>query len=210
MRRGEPPHQGGVLEVICGPMFSGKTEELIRRLRRALIAKQDVVILKPWIDNRFSSDHLVTHNEEKIPSAQASSPEQVRKLAAGADVVGIDEVQFFGPGIVPVIDELADGGARVIVAGLDMDYRAVPFEPVPQLLARAEYITKALAICVCCGNPASRSQRISAATSQILVGALDHYEARCRECFEPPEPDGAEKTTSLAETEASTPLGERS
>lgn len=188
--RGEPPHTGGVLEVICGPMFSGKTEELIRRLRRAQIARQGVVILKPSIDTRYGADQLVSHSDLRIPSKQVGSCEEVLRLGRSADVIGIDEVQFFDPSIIEVCEMLADEGKRVIVAGLDMDYRLQPFEPIPQLLARAEYITKTLAICVCCGAPASRSQRVTADESRIVVGSTDVYEARCRECFEPPVEQG--------------------
>ena len=186
----ERVHRGGVIEVICGPMFSGKTEELIRRVRRAQIARQTVVVLKPYLDSRFDHYHLVSHSEQKIPSVRVESSEEVRELGQGADVVGIDEVQFLDAGIVEVIEALANQGKRVIVAGLDMDYRGQPFEPVPQLLARAEYITKALAICVVCGQPASRSQRVTREDERIVVGSTDHYEARCRACYEPPgEPD---------------------
>ncbi len=182
----------GSLEVICGPMFSGKTEELIRRLRRAQIARQHVVILKPSLDNRFSDDHLVSHNEQRVPSIRVSTSTEILAHAQEADVIGIDEVQFLDAGIVGVCERLADEGKRVIVAGLDLDYRGVPFEPIPQLLARAEYITKTLAICVICGAPAGRSQRVSLREERILVGSTDLYEARCRNCFEAPE--GERKT----------------
>ncbi|MCA9756884.1 MAG: thymidine kinase [Candidatus Eisenbacteria bacterium] len=185
-RRGEPPRMGGVVEVICGPMFSGKTEELIRRLRRAQIARQKVVVLKPFLDDRYADDHIVSHNSQRVPSVRVESSEDVRLLGMNADVVGIDEVQFLDAGIVEVVEELADSGRRVIVAGLDLDYRGIPFEPMPQLLARAEYITKALAICVVCGHPASRSQRVTGEGERIVVGSTDHYEARCRSCFRAP------------------------
>ncbi|MEZ4651319.1 MAG: thymidine kinase [Candidatus Eisenbacteria bacterium] len=185
-RRGEPPRMGGVVEVICGPMFSGKTEELIRRLRRAQIAKQKVVVLEPFLDDRYADDHIVSHNSQRVPSVRVESSEDVRLLGMNADVVGIDEVQFLDAGIVEVVEELADSGRRVIVAGLDLDYRGIPFEPMPQLLARAEYITKALAICVVCGHPASRSQRVTGEGERIVVGSTDHYEARCRSCFRAP------------------------
>jgi thymidine kinase len=184
--RGEPAHSGGVLEVICGPMFSGKTEELIRRLRRAQIARQRVVILKPQIDTRYGSDHLVSHSELRIPSVRIESSAEIKRLARDADVVGIDEAQFLDPGVVEVCESLANAGKRVIVAGLDMDFRAQPFEPMPQLLARAEYITKTLAICVVCGAPASRSQRVTGEGKRILLGSTDVYEARCRVCYESP------------------------
>jgi len=178
---------GGTVEVICGPMFSGKTEELIRRLRRAQIARQRTVILKPALDARYSVDHLVSHSAMKIPSLTVRTAAEVWRHAREADVIGIDEVQFLDEGIVEVCDRLALEGKRVIVAGLDLDYRGVPFEPVPQLLARAEYITKTLAICVVCAAPASRTQRRCGPDDRILVGSGDYYEARCRSCFAPPE-----------------------
>ncbi len=191
--RGDLPHKGS-LEVICGPMFSGKTEELIRRLRRAQIARQRVVILKPGIDDRYDADHLVSHNLVKIPSVQVRTSQEVLEFGREAEVVGIDEVQFLDDGIADVCERLANEGRRVIVAGLDQDYRARPFEPIPSLLARAEYITKTLAICVSCGAPAGRTQRVAALGGRILVGSSDVYEARCRRCFEPPrdEPTAAE------------------
>jgi thymidine kinase len=183
----ERVHRGGVIEVICGPMFSGKTEELIRRVRRAQIARQTVVVLKPNLDSRFDQHHLVSHSEQKIPSVRVESSQNVLVLGQEAEVVGIDEVQFLDAGIVEVVEILADQGKRVIIAGLDMDYRGQPFEPIPQLLARAEYITKTLAICVVCGQPASRSQRVTREDERIVVGSSDHYEARCRACHEPRE-----------------------
>ncbi len=198
-RTGEPPRSCGVIEVVCGPMFSGKTEELIRRLRRAQIAKQKVVVLKPQLDDRYADDHVVSHNAQRIPSLQARTAEEIRRHGMDADVIGIDEVQFFGPDIVGAIEELADKGKRVIVAGLDLDYRGVPFEPVPQLLARAEYITKTLAICVVCGHPASRSQRVTQEGNRIVVGSTDHYEARCRACFVPPKEDGQSQVEGKVE-----------
>lgn len=185
----EPHERGGLIEVICGPMFSGKTEELIRRIRRAQIARQSVVVLKPFLDTRYDSDHLVSHNSQRVPSMQVRTSEEVIELGRQSDVVGIDEVQFLDSGIVAAIEQLANLGKRVIVAGLDMDYRGEPFEPVPQLLARAEYITKTLAICMVCGQPASRSQRLVRGDERILVGSTDTYEARCRACFRAPEED---------------------
>lgn len=187
---GEPAglrRPGGSIEVICGPMFSGKTEELIRRLRRAQIARKRTVILKPELDARYSSDHLVSHSEMRVPSLTVRSAADVHRHALDAEVIGIDEVQFLDEAIVGVCESLADQGKRLIVAGLDLDYRGIPFEPVPQLLARAEYITKTLAICVICGAPAGRTQRISGSDDRILVGAGGVYEARCRSCFVPPE-----------------------
>ena len=177
----------GWIEVISGPMFSGKTEELIRRLRRAQIAKLKVEIFKPKMDDRYDEDHLVTHNDQRIPSIAVTRAEDILDLVGDCDVLGIDEAQFLGPELVKVCEELATGGKRVIVAGLDQDYRGVPFEPIPQLLAVAEVITKALAICVKCGAPANRTQRITSEGNRVVVGAQDKYEARCRMCYEPPE-----------------------
>jgi thymidine kinase len=177
----------GWIEVITGSMFSGKSEELIRRLRRAQIARQSVAIFKPHIDSRFSNDHIVSHNEQRIPSISVRSAYEILEKSRDAKVVGIDEGQFFGPELVDVCEKLADNGKRVIVAGLDQDYRGKPFEPMPQMLAIAESITKTLAICVKCGNPANHTQRITKDKDRVLVGATDIYEARCRNCFEPPE-----------------------
>lgn len=180
------PRDAGWIEVIAGCMFSGKTEELIRRLRRAEIARQKVAIFKPRIDTRFSTDHIVSHSELRIPSIAVATAAEILDKAGQAQVVGIDEAQFFDMGLVEVADRLANEGRRVIIAGLDQDYRGVPFEPIPQLLAVAEYITKTLAICVKCGNPADRTQRTTSAADRVLVGAKEAYEARCRRCFEPP------------------------
>jgi thymidine kinase len=177
----------GWIEVICGSMFSGKTEELIRRLRRAQIAKQNVAIFKPKIDIRYNADHIVSHNQQKIPSIAVEHAEDILKKAGDARVLGIDEAQFFDNSLVDVCKKLANAGRRVIVAGLDKDYRGEPFEPIPQMLCEAEYITKTLAICIQCGNPASYTQRISPSSERVLLGATDLYEARCRNCFEPPE-----------------------
>ncbi|KPJ60683.1 MAG: thymidine kinase [Latescibacteria bacterium DG_63] len=180
------PKNVGWIEVICGSMFSGKTEELIRRLRRAQIAKQKVAIFKPKIDMRYGAEYIVSHNFQRIPSQEISDCKEILKKAKDADAVGIDEAQFFGLELVDVCQELANSGKRVIVAGLDQDYMGQPFEPIPQLLAIAEYITKALAICVVCGNPANRTQRKVASDERIVVGAFGEYEARCRNCFKPP------------------------
>jgi thymidine kinase len=177
----------GSIEVICGSMFSGKSEELIRRLRRAQIARQCVQIFKPKLDNRFSHDHIVSHSEMKMKSEMVSSASEILALLdEKTQVVGIDEAQFFEPDLVTVCNRMADIGKRVIVAGLDQDYRARPFDPMPQLLAVAEYITKTLAICMQCGAPANRTQRINSGTERVIVGAGEVYEARCRGCFEPP------------------------
>jgi thymidine kinase len=183
----DSPKNVGWIEVIAGCMFSGKTEELIRRIRRAQIAKQNVAIFKPKIDNRYSSDHIVSHSESRLLSTVVEKSSQILEMARDAQVVGIDEGQFFDAGIVDVAEQLANQGKRVVIAGLDQDYRGKPFEPMPQLLAVAEYITKTLAICVVCGNPADRTQRTTVSSERVLVGAKDSYEARCRRCFEPPE-----------------------
>lgn len=181
------PQNTGWIEVICGCMYSGKTEELIRRLRRAQIAKQKVVIFKPSIDIRYSPDHIVSHNTQSLSSTVVKKTQEIIELSKDAQVVGIDEAQFFSPDLISVCEELASRGKRVIVAGLDQDYRAKPFEPVPQLLALAEYITKTLAICMVCGNPADRTQRITEQHERVVVGARGVYEARCRKCYVPPK-----------------------
>lgn len=174
------PENTGWIEVISGCMFSGKTEELIRRLRRAEIAKLSVQIFKPRIDDRYSKEEIVSHSDQSLPSTLVDFPKDILRLAQSAQVVGIDEAQFFDISLVQVCTELANQGKRVIVAGLDMDYRGEPFEPIPQLLGIAEYITKALAICVVCGNPANMTQRKISSAERVVVGALDSYEARCR------------------------------
>jgi thymidine kinase len=184
----DSPKNVGWIEVIAGCMFSGKTEELIRRIRRAQIAKQKVAIFKPKIDTRYSSDHIVSHSEARLLSTVVERSSEILEIAKDAQVVGIDEAQFFDAGIVDVAEQLANQGKRVVIAGLDQDYRGKPFEPIPQLLAVAEYITKTLAICVVCGNPADRTQRTTSSSERVLVGAKDSYEARCRKCFEPPTP----------------------
>lgn len=181
-----PPHQlpkdTGWIEVITGCMFSGKTEELIRRLRRAQIAKQKVKIFKPRIDARYSPDLIVSHNDQSLPSILIDDIIEVLKLSEDAQVIGIDEAQFFNEGIVHICNLLASRGKRVIVAGLDQDYTGKPFEPIPHLLAIAEYITKQHAICVVCGNPADKTQRKTTESERVVVGAADIYEARCRKC----------------------------
>ena len=176
----------GWLEVVTGSMFSGKSEELIRRLRRAQIAKQRVQVFKPAIDNRFSEAHVISHSDMKIASENvASARELLERVQPKTQVVGIDEGQFFDAELPAVCNTLADQGKRVIVAGLDQDYLGKPFEPMPQLLAIAEYITKTLAICMVCGGPANHTQRLVASKERVLVGAGDSYEARCRHCFDP-------------------------
>jgi len=179
------PNQGWI-EVIVGSMFSGKSEELIRRLRRAQIARQKVQIFKPTVDSRYADDHIVSHSEMRIPSRAVGSSRALLDLVeADTEVVGIDEGQFFDQDLPAVCNELADQGKRVIVAGLDQDYLGKPFEPMPQLLAIAEYITKTLAICMVCGNPANHTQRLVSSGDRVLLGAQGTYEARCRVCFDP-------------------------
>lgn len=179
------PNQGWI-EVITGSMFSGKSEELIRRLRRAQIARRKVQIFKPTIDDRFGSDHITSHSEMRIPSESlSSSRDLLARVDKDTEVVGIDEGQFFDAELPAVCSALADQGKRVIVAGLDQDYLGKPFEPLPQLLAIAEYITKTLAICMVCGAPANHTQRLVASSERVLVGAQGTYEARCRHCFDP-------------------------
>jgi thymidine kinase len=176
----------GWIEVICGPMFSGKSEELIRRLRRAEIARQRVQIFKPILDQRYSSSHIVSHNDTRIHSETVSSAAEVEnRLDLRTEVIGIDEAQFLGEAIIALVVRLADMGKRIIIAGLDTDYLGRPFHPMPELLAVADEITKALAICMQCGNPAKHTQRLIASEDLIVVGAAGMYEARCRRCFEP-------------------------
>jgi thymidine kinase len=178
--------QHGWIEVIAGSMFSGKSEELIRRLRRAQIARQKVQIFKPFVDNRFADGHIVSHSEMRIASEDVrNADELLERVHEDTEVVGIDEGQFFDARLPAVCNLLADRGKRIIVAGLDQDYLGRPFEPIPQLLAIAEYITKTLAICVVCGDPANHTQRLVASSDRVLVGATGLYEARCRHCFDP-------------------------
>jgi thymidine kinase len=176
----------GWIETICGSMFSGKSEELIRRLRRAKIAKQKVQAFKPGLDDRYDADYIVSHDDRKISSTKISSADEILELVEpDTQVVGIDEAQFLGEELVAVCEKLADNGKRVIVAGLDQDYLGRPFEPIPQLLAVSEYITKTMAVCVVCGNPANRSQRLIKSDDRVVVGSTGTYEPRCRKCFEP-------------------------
>lgn len=176
----------GWIEVVCGPMFSGKSEELIRRLRRAEIARQRVQIFKPLIDERYSTNHIVSHNDMRIRSESVSSAAEIQaKVDLRTEVIGIDEAQFLGEAIVELVVRLADMGKRIIIAGLDTDYLGRPFHPMPELLAVADEITKTLAICMQCGNPAKHTQRLIASEDLIVVGAAGMYEARCRRCFEP-------------------------
>jgi len=176
----------GCIEVVCGSMFSGKTEELLRRLKRARLARQQVQLFKPRLDDRYDAVKVVSHegmNADAVPVAGAD--ELLERTVAGVAVVGIDEVQFFDARIVPVVQTLADRGVRVIAAGLDQDYRAEPFGPMGPLLAIAEYVTKLHAVCAACGAHASRSQRLVASEGQLFVGGVAAYEARCRACFVP-------------------------
>jgi len=181
-----PRSNTGWVEVIAGSMFSGKSEELIRRLRRAKIARQKVQVFKPELDSRFSDNQIVSHSEMRHESANSrSAAEVLAKVEADTEVVGIDEGQFFDNELVNVANELAKRGVRVIIAGLDQDYTGKPWEPMPQLLAMAEYITKTHAICMKCGQPANYSQRTFESEERVAVGASDKYEARCRRCFVP-------------------------
>ena len=186
-----PPQRGGWLEGICGPMFSGKSEEMIRRLRRAEIAGQSVVIFKPRIDDRYDAADVVSHAGARMRGVPVSSVAEVVEHAKGFDVVGIDEVQFFEPSIVPLALDLADRGVRVVVAGLDQDFRRLPFGPIPELLSHAEFVDKLQAVCHRCGGPATTTQRLvdgrpaPYSGETVLVGAAEQYEARCRGCHEP-------------------------
>ena len=177
------PEKKGQIEVICGSMFSGKTEELIRRLNRAKIARQKVEIFKPSIDKRYHEEDVVSHNENSIRSTPVNFAEDILLLSGNCDVVGIDEVQFFDDQIVTVAQKLANQGKRVILAGLDMDFEGLPFEPMPKLMAVAEFVTKVHAICMKCGDLAALSLRLSDARQKVMLGEKDSYEARCRKCF---------------------------
>jgi thymidine kinase len=182
------PHHGGWLEVVCGPMFSGKSEELIRRLRRAEIAGQRALIVKPAIDDRYEIGHVVSHAGVKVRAATAEGSAEVLRLARGYDAVGIDEVQFFDDGIVGVIEELVGWGARVVAAGLAQDFRALPFGSMPTLLCVAEFVDKLEAVCQRCGGPATLTQRLVDGApapldgATVQIGTHDSYEARCRAC----------------------------
>ncbi|MCI7011096.1 MAG: thymidine kinase [Prevotella sp.] len=180
---GESRHPGRI-EVVCGSMFSGKTEELIRRMRRAQFARQKVEIFKPSIDTRYSEEEVVSHDRNAIPSTPIDASAQILLLATDIDVVGIDEAQFFDEGLVDVCNELANRGVRVIVAGLDMDYKGVPFGPIPSLCAIADEVTKVHAICVRCGALAYVSHRKVSNDRRVLLGEIDEYEPLCRECYQ--------------------------
>ena len=174
---------GGWIEVVCGSMFSGKTEELIRRLNRAKIAKQKVEIFKPAIDIRYDAEDVVSHNENTIRSTPIQVASDMLLFANNCDVVGVDEAQFFDEELVDVCVNLANNGVRVIVAGLDMDFLGKPFGPMPLLMGVSEYVTKVHAICMQCGEIASYSYRLTKDEGQVMLGETDSYEARCRNCF---------------------------
>ncbi len=183
VRRSGTHDRKGQLEVICGSMFSGKTEELIRRLNRAKIARLKVEIFKPKIDTRYHEEEVVSHNENSIRSTPVDFAEDILLLSGNCDVVGIDEVQFFDDRIVSVVTQLANQGKRVIMAGLDMDFEGHPFEPMPKLMAVAEYVSKVHAICMKCGDLAAFSLRLSDSKQKVMLGEHSIYEARCRKCF---------------------------
>ena len=186
-----PPQRGGWLEVICGPMFSGKSEEMIRRLRRAEIAGQRVVIFKPAIDDRYDASDVVSHAGARMQAVPIRSSAEIAAKAEGFDVVAIDEAQFLGEGVVPTALALADRGVRVVVAGLDQDFRRLPFGPMPELLSHAEFVDKLQAVCHRCSGPATTTQRLvdgepaPYSGDTVVVGAAEQYEARCRGCHEP-------------------------
>lgn len=177
-------HRPGRIEVVCGSMFSGKTEELIRRMRRAKFARQKVEIFKPSVDTRYAEEDVVSHDMHKIPCTPIDSSVQILLLASDIDVVGIDEAQFLDEGLVGVCNQLANRGVRVIVAGLDMDYKGVPFGPIPSLLAIADEVTKVHAICVRCGALAYASHRTVESERRVLIGETHEYEPLCRECYQ--------------------------
>ncbi len=181
-------HEGraGRLEAVTGGMFSGKSEELVRRLRRALIARQKIQVFKPLLDSRHASEVLVTRDNRTVDACTvADSDELLGRVEPDVEVIGIDEAQFFDTGLVEVVSQLADRGVRVIVAGLDQDYQRRPFGPMPEILALAEFVDKVHAVCVCCGGLAHYSQRIAGGQEQVQVGDTEAYEARCRNCYEP-------------------------
>lgn len=198
-------HSTGWIEAICGPMFSGKSEELIRRLRRATIARKRVQVFKPTLDDRYSLKEIVTHANNRMKSETIATPAEIlERLDSRTQVVGIDEANFFGPALVDAATRIADDRMQVIVAGLDTDFMGRPFPPMPDLLALAESITKTLAICMRCGNPAKHTQRLVESDNLILVGASGAYEARCRRCFEPgvPKQEVLDFVTPMREDEA--------
>lgn len=190
----------GWIEVVAGCMFSGKTEELIRRLNRARYATQRVVVFKPSIDVRYAKEDIVSHSEYRFPCIPVKDASEILALVGDAQVVGIDEAQFFDLNLVDVANQLADDGRRVVVAGLDQDYLGQPFEPIPQVMAVAEYVQKTLAVCMVCGSPADRSQRLVRRDSQVLLGAKDTYEARCRLHWNPEALDDHQESLPLGDT----------
>jgi len=193
------PVGAGWIEVVCGCMFSGKTEELIRRLNRARYATQRVVVFKPSVDVRYADEEVVSHSSNRFPCIPVDTATAILAKVGDAQVVGIDEAQFFDMDLVEVANRLADDGRRVVVAGLDQDYLGRPFEPIPQLLAVAEYIQKTLAVCMVCGAPADRSQRLVNRDSQVLLGATETYEARCRIHWNPDQFDQEQQNLPLNE-----------
>jgi len=181
----------GSLEVICGPMFSGKSEELIRRIKRAIIAKQKVQVFKPALDDRYDASAIASHSQRKHEAIPVKDTvELARHLDPEAEVVALDEVQFMDEGLIPILEDLANRGVRVIAGGLDLDSNGEPFGIMPLLLAKAEYVTKLQAICMVCGALAGRTQRLVHTGGQVLVGAAEAYEARCRHCHETPHATG--------------------
>jgi len=183
----QKPTNSGWIEVICGGMFSGKTEELLRRIRRAKIAKLSTIIFKPHIDTRYSKNKIVSHNNNSMDSVIVKKTTDILDLGKKYDVLGIDEAQFFDSKLTDVCKKLAKNNNRVIVAGLDNDYRGLPFGPMPNIMCESDYLDKLSAICIKCGNPASCTQRITKQIEQVVIGETDIYEARCRNCFEPPK-----------------------
>ena len=183
----QKPTNSGWIEVICGGMFSGKTEELLRRIRRAKIAKLSTIIFKPHIDTRYSKNKIVSHNNNSMDSLIVKKTTDILDLGKKYDVLGIDEAQFFDSELTDVCKILAKNNNRVIVAGLDNDYRGLPFGPMPNIMCESDYLDKLSAICIKCGNPASCTQRITKQIEQVVIGETDIYEARCRNCFEPPK-----------------------
>jgi len=193
------PRDIGWVEVVCGPMFSGKTEELIRRLRRAVYARQKVQIFKPKIDTRYGEIEIVSHSAQSLAAHPVENASEILALVDDeAEVIGIDEAQFFDRGLVDVVQTLASSGKRVVVAGLDQDFRGVPFQPIPELMAIAEFVTKELAICMVCGNPAGRSQRLVSEAARVVLGAQESYEPRCRRCHESEPILKKNKTSTMA------------
>ncbi len=181
------PKNAGWIEVICGSMFSGKTEELIRRLKRAEIAQMKTAIFRPAIDDRYEKEHIVSHNQSKLKSYTVEKAVDIIPLTNNANVIGIDEAQFFDEDIVSICRELAGNSCRIIVAWLEKDYQGEPFGIMPELMCEADYVSKLRAICVVCGDPANFTQRLSKETRQVVIGETDIYEARCRGCYKPPD-----------------------